>query len=166
MRVQHRNGTGLTLKLRIVSREGIEGFPSATNQQVINDALLLPGQRAQLPRQCKGEHKVLGRHLFLPLTIQPLLAFMALTVWAVAMPAGMRDKDLLVTAVALRHHHGLCVVRHCFSADRALSWLGSTVLYVARNSASKVWMIDDSNHLTPRQSTAKPSISALINASA
>jgi len=66
---------------------------------------MLPGQRPKFSRQGEGQQKILGRHLFLKLPFQPLLAFMMLAMRAITMAAGMRDEDLFFTTVALRQHH-------------------------------------------------------------
>ena len=65
---------------------------------------MLPGQRPQLGRQGKGQQEIVNRHLFFELAFQPLLALVMLTMGAVAMPAGVRHKDLTVTGGALRLH--------------------------------------------------------------
>ena len=67
---------------------------------------MLSGQRPKFGRQGEGQQKILGRHLFVELPFQPLLAFMMLAMGTIAMAAGMRDEDLFIAAVALRHHDG------------------------------------------------------------
>lgn len=52
-------------------------------------------------RQGKGQKKVLGGHLSLQLTLQPLLALMVLAVRTAAMAAGMGHEKLTVALWAL-----------------------------------------------------------------
>ena len=106
MGVQYADGTGLSLQLWIVLREGFEGLPATTDHQVIKCTLVLPGQRPKLFWQSEGQQKILGGHLFVELPFQPLLALMMLAMRTIAMAAGMRDEDLFIAAVALRHHDG------------------------------------------------------------
>ena len=67
---------------------------------------MLPGQRPKFGRQGEGQQKIFGRDLFVELPFQPLLALMMLAMRTIAMSAGMRDEDLFIAAVALRHHDG------------------------------------------------------------
>ena len=66
---------------------------------------MLPGQRPKFGRQGEGQQKILGGHLFVELSFQPLLALMMLAMGTIAMTAGMRDEDLFFAAVALRQQH-------------------------------------------------------------
>ena len=55
MGVQHANGPGLALKLFVVAGEGLQGFPSAACQQVVDDTLMLPSQGPELFGQGEGD---------------------------------------------------------------------------------------------------------------
>ena len=66
---------------------------------------MTPSHCPKTGRQGEGQQKVLGRHLFVELPFQPLLAFMMLAMRAIAMAAGMGDEDLFFAAVALRQQH-------------------------------------------------------------
>lgn len=55
------------------------------------------GQSPQLRRQGKRDHKVITRHLFFQLILNPQLRFMMLAMRAVAMTAGVRNKRLMIT---------------------------------------------------------------------
>jgi len=105
MGVQHRDGAGFSLKLSVVLRKGFDRLPATTNHQVIQRALLLPGQRSELFRQREGQQKIRGGHLPLQLPLQPLLTFVLLAVGTVAMAAGMRHETLAIAVSALRQHH-------------------------------------------------------------
>jgi hypothetical protein len=65
---------------------------------------MAPGQRPQLFRQGKSDHKIRSRKLFLNLPFDPLLALMMLTMWTVSVTAGMRYKSLMIT-IATTHEH-------------------------------------------------------------
>jgi len=106
MGVQHRDGAGVALKLPVVLRKGFDRLPAASDHQVIQRALLLPGQCPELFGQGEGQQKILGRYLPLQLPLQPLLTLMLLTMGAVAMAAGMRHEALAIAVIALGQHHG------------------------------------------------------------
>ena len=65
-----------------------------------------PSQRPEFGGQCKGQHEILCRHLFLQLAFQPLLALMVLAVGAVAVAAGMRHQFLMFASCAFDLHLG------------------------------------------------------------
>ncbi len=62
---------------------------------------MLPCQRSEFGRQGESQQKIRGRNLFLELTLQPLLAFMVLTVRTVTMTTGMWDERLIIALGAL-----------------------------------------------------------------
>jgi hypothetical protein len=66
---------------------------------------MLPSQGTQFFGQSEGQHKILGWHLFVELSFQPLLAFIVLAMRTIAMSTGMRDEDLFFAAVALYQHY-------------------------------------------------------------
>ncbi len=74
MGVQHRDRPSVALELRIVVGKRIQRLLTAAHHQVVQGALLLPGQHSELPGQSKGDEEILGRHLFFELPLQPLLA--------------------------------------------------------------------------------------------
>jgi len=63
MAMQYANGTGLPVQLGIVLGKGLacpersrrEGRPTAFEHQIVDDALVLPSQRAQFSRQGEGQ---------------------------------------------------------------------------------------------------------------
>ena len=61
-----------------------------THQQIVDDALVRPGECPEFGGEREGQHKVRGRYLFAQLPFQPLLTLVVLTVGAVAMAAGVR----------------------------------------------------------------------------
>ena len=120
VRMQHRNGAGRAPKLFVVLAEGAHRLPGAAHEQLVDDALVCPGQRPEFGGQGEGQQKVLGRNLLLHLAFQPLLTLMMLTVRAMAVAAGMRHQLLLRASRALDLHHGAVAwVRQCFIAARA-----------------------------------------------
>ncbi len=100
--VQHRHRAGRALQLFVVPAEGAQRCPSAVEQDGVERALMLPGQRLQFCRQGECEQEVVGRHVALELPFQPLLAFVVLAVRATAMAAGMGHQTGLVTGAARR----------------------------------------------------------------
>jgi len=80
--------------------------PAATAQQVMDDALMVPGQGPQLGRQGEGEQEVGGGHALLELALQPLLALVVLAMGAAAMAAGLGHQRLVVTIRAGSEHAG------------------------------------------------------------
>ena len=122
--VQYANGPGFALKLFIVEREGMERLPTALHHQIVNDALMLPGQRPEFFGQGEGDEEILGRHLFLQLAFDPLLTFVILAMRAVAVAAGMRYENLAVAVFTLRRHQralGGAAVLHR-AQGRKLTW--------------------------------------------
>ncbi len=97
--------TDLALQTRIVQAEVREGLPAKLQQQIIDQALVLPRQLAQLVRQREGDHEVVHRQQLGTLPFQPLLPFMMLTVRTVAMAAGMRQRLALPARRAAHHQH-------------------------------------------------------------
>ena len=83
------------------------------------------------------------------------------------MPAGMRDKDLLVTAVALRHHLWALCGAALLQRGQGLKLAGQYIL-IRRQKLGFKGSNDrrEQYHFTCFQSMIKPSINALINASA
>lgn len=132
MGVQYADGSGLSLQLRIVVCEGFERLPAATDHQVIEYALMLPGQRAQFFGQGEGQQKIRGRHLFFELAFQPLLALMMLAMGATAMAAGMRDEDLFFAAVALRQHHRTLRGSALFQGGQGFALAGQQRVLISR----------------------------------
>ncbi len=101
MGVQNRYGAGGTLKLLVVVSKGPYGLPATADHQGIERALMAPCQRPELLGQGESQEKILGGHLFVELTFQPLLALMVLAVRTVAMAAGMGHEKLAVALGAL-----------------------------------------------------------------
>ncbi len=106
VRMQYRDGAGRALKLLVVLAEGTYCLPTTAHQQFVDDTLVRPGQRPEFRGQGEGQQKVLGGHLLLQLTFQPLLTLMVLTVRAVAMTAGMGHQLLVLASRAFDLHHG------------------------------------------------------------
>ena len=55
MAMQYANGTDHAVQLGIVLGKGLEGRPTAFEHQIVDDALVLPGQRAQFGGQGEGQ---------------------------------------------------------------------------------------------------------------
>jgi hypothetical protein len=70
---------------------------ATVKHELINTFLVVFSQSPQLRRQGKRDHKVITRHLFFQLILNPHLRFMMLAMRTVAMTAGMRNKRLMVT---------------------------------------------------------------------
>ena len=66
---------------------------------------MLPSQGTQFFGQGEGQQKIVGRHLFFELPLQPLLALVVLAMGATAMAAGMWEEDLFFAVIALRQQH-------------------------------------------------------------
>lgn len=58
----------------------------------------------ELFREGKGQQEIVNRQLLFELALQPLLVFVILAMGAVAIPTGVRHKDLPVTGGALCLH--------------------------------------------------------------
>lgn len=67
---------------------------------------MFPRQCAQLGWQGECQQEILGRYLFLQLPLQPLLAFVVLTVRTVAMSARVRHEDLVFALGTFGQHQG------------------------------------------------------------
>jgi len=87
-------------------REGLEKFVDCREEDVKNKPLISPGKIPQLFGQREGEQIILRRQLFVELVLNPLLAFMVLTMGAVSMPARVRNMGVLsaLFICALRNH--------------------------------------------------------------
>jgi hypothetical protein len=128
---------------------------------------MLPSQGTQFFGQSEGQHKILGWHLFVELSFQPLLAFIVLAMRTIAMSTGMRDEDLFFAAVTLYQHYRALSGATLFQRRQGFKLAGQRGLISRQKLGFKA--LDDRRkpyHLTPRQSMAKPLISALIKASA
>ena len=104
MGMQDRDGARHALQLFVVVTEGAYGFPATADHQIIEGALMLPGQRSEFGRQGKGQKEVIGRDSLPELTLQPLLALMMLAMGTVPMTTGVRHKDPMITSGALCLH--------------------------------------------------------------
>ena len=136
---------GDALKLLVVFTEGAHRLPNAPDHQRIERPLPVPGQGPQLRRQGEGQQKIVGGHLFVELALQPLLTLVVLAVGTIAMTAGVRHEGLVVALGALHLHRGPSEERQPFMAASALRWqCRMESPYRARNSASKVLMIEES----------------------
>ncbi len=101
MGVHDRYAARRTLELLVVVSKHPHCLPATAGHQCIERALVPPCQRPELLGQGERQETVLGRHLFLELTFQPLLALMVLAVRTVAMAAGMGHEKLAVALGAL-----------------------------------------------------------------
>ena len=95
------DGARGALELLVVFTKHPHALPAAEDHQGIEHALMLPSQWPELLGQGEGQEKILGGHLFLELTFQPLLALMVLAVRTVAMAAGVGHQNLAVALGAL-----------------------------------------------------------------
>lgn len=106
VRVQHRRRARRALEVFVIAAEGAQRLPTATYQQVVDDARVRKGQRPELGRHGEGEQEVLGGDLLLHLALQPLLTLVVLAVRAVAMAAGVRHALVVCAFAAPDLHHG------------------------------------------------------------
>ena len=106
VRMQHCDGAGRALKLSVVLAEGMHRLPTTPHEQIVDEALVRPGQCPEFCGQGECQQKVLGGHLLPHLAFQPLLTLMMLAVRAMAMAAGMRHPLLMLTFQALNLHLG------------------------------------------------------------
>jgi hypothetical protein len=127
-----------------------------------------PGERPEFGRQREGQQKVVGGHLFLHLTFQPLLTLMVLAVRAVAMAAGMRHQLLMIAAVHWTCIIGLAWVRQCFIAARGPIVVGRESVPVLRQEVRLEGFNDgaEADHLTCPQVMEKRSIRPLMRSMA
>lgn len=92
MGVQDRDGTGVALELAIVLGKGLLGLPDTAAHQGVAQALMRPGQPPEFGRQREGHQKISRGHLFVELTLQPLLTLMMLAEGTVAVTTRMATK--------------------------------------------------------------------------
>ena len=168
VRVQHRSGTRRPLKRFVVLAEGTHRLPATTHEQIIDDVLVRPGQRPEFGGQGEGQQKVLGGHLLLQLTFQPLLTLMMLAVRAVAVAAGMWHQFLMLTCRAFDLHHGAGLRAAMFHGRECAVVIRRELIPVLRQEVRLEGVNDGSqaDHLTCPQVMEKPSIRPLIRAMA
>ena len=73
--VQHRDRAGRALQLSVVLGEGLHRLPARLQEQVVDHALMRPGQRPEFGGQGEGQQEVLGRDLLLQLPFNPCLLY-------------------------------------------------------------------------------------------
>ena len=166
--MQQRDRPGRALQLPVVQAERAHRLPAATHQQIVERALVCPGQRPEFGRQGEGQQKVFGRHLLAQLAFQPLLTLMVLTVWAVAMAAGVRDQHLMLASGALDLHLRAGLRAAVFHRRERAHVVGSEAIAVLRPQVRFEGFDDRGkpDHLTCLQAMVKPSIKTLIRSRA
>ena len=166
--VQHRDGAGDPAQLAVVVSEGAQRLPGAAHQQIVDEALVRPGQWPQLRRQGEGDQKVRRGHLLGELAFEPLLTLVVLAVRAVAMAAGVRHQPALLAAAALDLHHGAGLRAAAFQGCQCPIVLRPQLVPVVRQEIRLEGGDDTSqpDHLTDPHWMLKPSIRALIRSSA
>ena len=97
MRMQHRHRAGAALQLLVVLAESAQRLPSALHQLGVEQALMLPGQRAQFRGQGERDQEIAARHPPLRLPLDPLLALKVLAMRTIAMTAGVRRQALFIS---------------------------------------------------------------------
>ena len=97
MRMQHRHRAGAALQLLVVLAQSAQRLPSALHQLGVEQALMLPGQRAQLRRQGERDQEIAARHQPLRLPLDPLLALKVLAMRTIAMTAGVWRQALFIS---------------------------------------------------------------------
>ena len=152
----------------MVLAEGAQGLPGAIHQQVIDDALMLPGQRPEFGGQGEGHQEVVAGHQPLGLLLDPALALKVLAVRATAVAAGVRHGELLLAARALREHpggHAGAAVRH---GVQGLPVAGQQGLVILRQEGQREALDEgcQRDHFTAPQPMAKRAIKASMRASA
>ena len=168
VRMQHHNGAGRAPQLFVVAAEGAHRLPGAAQEQLVDDALVRPGERPEFGRQGEGQQKVLGRDLLLHLAFQPLLTLMMLTVRAMAVAAGMRHQLLLRASRALDLHHGAGLGAAVFHRRQGSIVVGRESIPVLRQEVSLEGVDDGSqpDHVTFPQAMPKPSMRPLMRSRA
>ena len=168
VRMQHRDGAGGSLKLPVVVAEGVQRFPTAAHQQIVEHVLMRPGQRPELGRQGEGQQEVLGRQLLLQLPVQPLLALVGLTVRAVAVAAGMGHQMLMLALGALHLHARARLAAALADGGQRPQLLGAEPVAVLRQEIRLEGLDDcgEADHLTAPQAMENPSIRALMRSRA
>ena len=69
----------------------------ALHQLGVEQALMLPGQRAQFSGQGEGDQEIAARHPPLRLPLDPLRALKVLAMRTIAMTAGVRHQALFIS---------------------------------------------------------------------
>jgi len=105
VRVQDRDRPRRPLQLPVVLTEAQQRFPGTAHQGIEDDVGVRRSESAPLGQQREGQQKMVGRDQALHLTLQPLLALVALAVRAKAMAAGMWNEVVVSTVAALDLHH-------------------------------------------------------------
>lgn len=168
VRMQNSDRPRGALQLPVVLTEGAHRLPTAAQEQIVGLALMCPGQCPEFGRQSEGQQEVLGGNLFPQLPLQPLLTLVVLTVWAVAVTAGMWNQRLVVAFGAMKLH--LRAGLGAAGPDRLerLQVVGPEPVPVLRQEFGFEGVDDrrQADHLTAPQARAKPSISPLIRSRA
>lgn len=90
VRVQHRHSTRGATQLLVILAEGVHRGPGVADDELVQLALVPPGQCTELCGQGEGDHEILARHQFLQLLVDPALRFVGLALRAMPVAAGMR----------------------------------------------------------------------------
>lgn len=161
--MQHAHRAGPALQMFVVLAEGADCRPGAFEEQGVEGALMLPGQRPEFGRYGESHQEIVGRDLTLELAFQPLLALKMLAMRAVAMAAGMRHEVSFVAGGTTRQH----LWRHSraagFHGGQGLPLAGQHCVAILRQVSRFVAGNDfRKRDLTTHQAIAKRSIKALM----
>ncbi len=104
--VKYGDSARAALQMLVVLTEGVDGFPCALGEALIERFLLLPRQLAPFLGEREGEHVVRAGELLLHLTFYPSLRFVGLAVWTMTMSAGVGNVACLRATAACQFHLG------------------------------------------------------------
>jgi hypothetical protein len=82
--VEHTEETDLSAEMLGIASDLEEGFGTGLQQQMVEDFLVLQGERCQLRRQGEDDMDVGRGEQFAPSSLDPAFASARLTLWAMA----------------------------------------------------------------------------------
>ena len=97
--VEHAKETDFGAKMLGITSDLEEGFGTGLQQQMVQDFLVLQGERRQLMRKGEDNMDVARGEKFLTTRLEPTVASVGLTFWAVPVPAAVVGDGRTVRAV-------------------------------------------------------------------
>jgi hypothetical protein len=97
--VKHTEEADLGAEMLRIASDFEEGFGTGLQQQMIQNFLVLQGERRQLMGQGEDNMNVTGRQKFLATCFEPSVASVGLTLWAVPVAAAVVGDGRTVPAV-------------------------------------------------------------------
>jgi hypothetical protein len=97
--VEHTEEADFGAKMLGITSDFEEGFGASLQQQMVQDFLVLQGEWGQLMGQGEDNMDVARREKLLTTRLEPSLAGVGLTLWAVPVPAAVVRDDRTVAAV-------------------------------------------------------------------